>query len=268
MFESGRKAGRVARIGVLACLALLALCGAQIGTKGLARVALAASPTPVNQAEAYFSERDDLDNVRHALTILNQAVASSPQDYGAWWRIAEYDCYLARHLPSKQARRAIKQGVGAGRRAEVLQPNRPEGHFWTGVNEGLLAEDSSLLRALALIDPVRDEMQTVMKLDPAYQQYGAERVLGRLYYRAPFFKGGDKQLSIRLLEDCLRRCPNNSLTMLYLAESYEAVGRHKDARCLFEKILSLAPDPGDGTDLAKDQAAARRDLQSNLNRTW
>ena len=215
----------------------------------------------IDRANAYYQSRENLDNLRKAISILQQHVASDSRDYEAWWRIAEYDCYLGRRLPHSQKKPVIEQGVIAGQKAETLQPNRPEGHFWTGVDEGLLADASGLFGGLELIDPIRNEMQTVLKIDPDYLQDGAERVLGRLYYRIPFFKGGDDQRSVQLLESCLRRYPRNSLTMLYLADSYRAVGRIEDARRMLEGILHLSPVLNDGPELAENQTAARQELE-------
>jgi tetratricopeptide (TPR) repeat protein len=235
---------------------LLAGCAAQGASRSNSILS-----SPESRADDYYQARRDLDNVRKAISILEPAASRNPNDYEAWWRIAEYDCFLARHLRGKQKKVVLRDGIQAGKRAEALQPKRPEGHFWTAANEGLLAEDSSVFTGLRLIDPVRNEMQLVMKLDPNYQQYGAERILGRLYYEAPFFKGGDKQLSIRLLEDCFKRYPDNSLTMLYLADSYMAVGRREDARKMLARILALCPDPIYEPELLGNQAAARDKLK-------
>lgn len=215
----------------------------------------------VESAESYYQRRSSLDNVRKALAILEAATAKNPQSYDAWWRIAEYDCFLARHLPDNEEIPVLESGIAAGKKAEAIAPSRPEAHFWTGADEGLLAEERGLWGGLRLIDPVRIEMQTVMKLAPDYQQDGAERLLGRLYYEAPFFKGGDKKLSVKMLEHCLKLYPNNSLTMLYLADSYRALGRRGEAHRLLEQIMSLRPTPADAPELAENKADARWELR-------
>ncbi|MGH9352821.1 MAG: tetratricopeptide repeat protein [Terriglobia bacterium] len=240
--------------------ATAALLAASVGAG--AAVALGGSLSgAIERADGYYQKRSDLENVRKALSIVETETARNPQNYAAWWRIAEYDCYLARHLPDDQEVLVLEDGVKAGKKAESLEPSRPEGHFWTGTNQGLLAEERGLWGGLHLIGPVKDEMQTVLKLDPDYQQDGAERVLGRLYYEAPFFKGGDKNLSVRLLEHCLERYPGNSLTMLYLADSYRSTGRRGDARKLLDEIIDLKPTPADAPELADNQAEARLELK-------
>lgn len=221
------------------------------------------------QADAYYEHRGNLDNVRKALTLMRAAVTAHPARYEGWWRIARYDCYLARHLPDNQQIPLLEEGVSAGKKAEHLDPNRVEGHFWTGTDEGLLAEDRGVWGGLRYVYPVRDEMQTAMKLDRNYQEDGAERILGRLYYEAPFFKGGDRELSIRLLENCLKRYPHNSLTMLYLADSYRAVDRREDARNMLEKILKLTSSSARKRDreLPANQSAALRELREYFHQS-
>ncbi|MGH9468980.1 MAG: tetratricopeptide repeat protein [Terriglobia bacterium] len=218
--------------------------------------------TTVSRADDYYQGRRDLDNVRKALAILQADVSQHPADYAAWWRISEYDCYLARHVPDRKRKPILQAGFKAGREAEKVDDAGPEGHFWTGANEGLLAEESGLIAGLRMVGSIRSEMQTVMKLAPAYQQYGAERILGRLYYRLPFFAGGNKQLSLHLLQDCLKRYPDNSLTLLYLADVYRSVGRPGEARALLERVLKLCPDPDYGPEQADNQAVARHELQT------
>ncbi len=241
------------------------LAGTASLASGLALATSSVLSSPIYRADNYYQGRRKLENVRKGLSILKGEVAHHPNDYEAWWRISEYDCYLARHLADRQAKPIFEEGIAAGRKAENLNPKRPEGYFWTGANEGLLAEASNLISGLRMVASVRNEMQKVMKLAPEYQQYGAERILGRLYFRLPFFAGGNKLLSIHLLENCLKRYPDNSLTLLYLADSYRAVGRREDARKLLERMLKLCPDPIYGPEQADNQAAAREELQKYFN---
>ena len=211
----------------------------------------------VRQADDYFLGRQNPANARHALQLLREVVAQNPNDYEAWWRIAKFTCFLARHTEKSEKLQLLDEGVGAGKRAVALAPQRVEGHFWLGANYGLTAETRSFLRALQLVDPIRQEMETVVRLDPDYEQGAGLRTLARVDFRAPFFKGGDKRRSMERLEECLTRYPENSLTMLYLADSYLALGLREEAREQLEKILSLCPDPNYAAELAENQEEAR-----------
>jgi len=232
--------------------------------------AAAAPPTTgalserVRQADDYYLGRQKPENVRRALGLLRDGVAENPSDYEAWWRLSRSACYLARHTPKPEKMRLLQEAVVAGKRAVALAPERVEGHFWLGAGYGLTAEERNFVRALLLVDTIRHEMETVVRLDPDYEQAAGERLLARLDYRAPFFKGGDKRRSLDRLETCLTRYPENSLTMLYLADTYLSFGLRDEAREQLENILALCPDPLYGPELAENQAEAREKLTKDF----
>jgi len=246
---------------VLGCLhaAAPSLGAASDGTTGRASISV-----QVRKADDYYLGRQDLANVSEGVSLLRDAVAANPRDYESWWRLSKFYNYWGRHAPDGEKVKLLRAGVEAGKKAVAVEPGRVEGHFWLGANYGLIAEEGGLLDGLRLIDTIRREMETVLKLDPDYEEASGLRTLGRICYRAPFFKGGDKHRSVQLLEDCLRRFPENSLTMLYLADSYQAVGRRQEARQMLEKILQLCPDPEYGPELADNQAGAREALAKDF----
>lgn len=222
-------------------------------------------PARAREADDYFQGRQNLTNVSQGVDLLRQAVAGDPQDYESWWRLARFYNFWARHTPHSEKMKVLKQGVDAGKKATGLRPDRVEGHFWLGVNYGMLAEETNLLEGLRLIDTIRREMETVIKLDPDYEDGSGLRNLARLDYRAPFFKGGDTRRSIQMLEECMKKYPDDSFTMLYLADSYLAVGRRAEARELLQRILALCPDPEYGPELADNQAEAREALTKRFH---
>jgi len=216
-------------------------------------------------ADAYYAGRGQLGNVDRGLRLLRHLVDGNSNDYEAWWRIARSENYLGRKAPDdRTAAREFEAGVEAGRKAVALEPNRVEGHFWLGANYGLLAETEGWLKGLRLVDTVRNEMEVVIRLDANYEQSAGQRSLARLYYRAPFFKGGDKQRSIALLQDCLKHHPRDSFAMLYLADDYLAVGRRDEARDMLDRILNLCCDPDYGPELEDNQQEARARLRDEF----
>ena len=244
--------------------ALLSILAAAVPTFGVSPERTVLSLSRVAMADDYYLGRAKLSNVDQSLQLLRQAVAENPNDYEAWWRIAKCQSFLGRARDDSSSQAAIKafqSGIEAGQQAVRLAPNRVEGHLWLGANYGLLAEEEGWIKGLRLLDTVRNEMETVARINPDYEQAAGERTLARLYYRAPFFKGGDKQRSIQLLQDCLKRYPHDSFALLYLADDYLALGRRDQARALLEQILSLCPDPQYGPELAANQVEARQRLQ-------
>ncbi len=240
-------------LGISSCLAAAGVVqGASLTTPRLS--------DRVRQADDYYLGRQNLVNARRALELLRESVAQNSNDYEAWWRISKSACFLARHTGKPEKLKFLEEGVAAGKRAVALAPQRVEGHFWLGANYGLTAEERSFVKALRLVDPIRQEMETVVRIDPEYEQGAGLRSLARVDFRAPFFKGGDKRRSMETLEKCLTRYPENSLTMLYLADSYLALGLREEARRQLEKILSLCPDPNYVAELYENQGEARARL--------
>ncbi len=215
----------------------------------------------VREADDYYLARRNPANVQTAIGLLRAEVRENPRNYEAWWRLSKFICYLARQNDDDTKVRLLNQAIDAGRHAVALDPNRPEGHFWLGANLGLLAEERGMLKGLLLVDDVRKEMEMVVRLNPDFDEAAGLRVLGRLYYRAPFFKGGDKRRALVLLQQSLQRYPDNSLTMLYLADTYRAIGMRDQARQQLEHILQLCPDPLDGPELDVNKAKARARLE-------
>lgn len=235
--------------GLMACLA---------SASGFAR------PIPlserVTQADDYYLGRQNPENVAKGLELLRADVADDANDFEAWWRIAKFVYYQARHTSGSDKLKLLNDGVNAAKQAIALEPNRVEGHYWLGANYDLISEARGYWRGLLFLDDIREEMETANGLNRDYEQQGALVTIARLDFRAPFFKGGDKRLSIQLLKECLKRSPENSKAMLYLSDSYAAMGLRKDARRELENVLNLCPDPQFAPELAENQEAARARL--------
>ena len=254
-----RKSGPQIRSGYLSVFRALAI--SMLACAAAPNSLLAAGnrtlSNPVQQADDFYLGRRNLENVKAGLRLLSREAAEKPTEYEVWWRISMFTCYLARHTTGPAVMEYLQVGIDAGRKAVAIDSNRPEGHFWLGANLGLTAEKRSFLKALTMVDSIRKELEAVVRLDPDYEQAAGLRTLGRLDYRAPFFKGGDKRKSVELLEEALERYPRNSMTMLYLADTYMALGRRKDAHDQLERIVNLCPDPIYGPEQEENQEIAR-----------
>src|SRR5215204_1041019 len=177
----------------------------------------------VAQADRLYTGRDDLNNVRRAVTVLAQARAYDPGSYDAAWRLAKFDSYLATHTDDRNLReKAFREGVRAGKDAVRLKGDRPEGHFWLGATYGQSAEAGLFL---GTVDDIRGEMESVLKVDEGYQDGSAHMVLGLVYLKAPGLLGGDAHRAVEEMERGLRFGEGNAFLRLHLAEAYTAVGR-------------------------------------------
>jgi len=196
----------------------------------------------VSQADQLYAQREDLMKLRQAIVLLRQAVTVDPGNYDASWQLAKFNYYLATHTDNTHERdKAFRDGIEAGKTAVELQGGKPDGHFWLGANYGAAAQTSTIA-GLATVDDIRNEMETVLRLDEGYQNGSAYMVLGLVYLDAPGIVGGDPQKAIEMMEKGLRFGEANAFLHLHLAEAYMKVGRTADARRQLNAIISMTPD--------------------------
>ncbi len=198
----------------------------------------------LRQADDLYSGRADLLKVRQGIIALQQAQASDPSNYELAWRLAKFNYYLGSHsTDAVEKANALHDGIEAGKLAVQLQPERPDGHFWLGANYGGNAQISTLA-GLADVDDIKNEMETVLKIDERYQGASAYMVLGEVFLQAPRILGGDTQKAIENFEKGVRLTPDNALLRWHLAEAYAQAHRNEDARKQIDALLSMKPAPG------------------------
>lgn len=215
------------------------------------------------EAEGLYNQRSDLMKVRQAIIVLRQAQADAQTNYELAWRLAEYDYFLGSHSPdANEQAKAFRDGIEAGKLAVKLANDKAEGHFWLGANYGGSAEISTLA-GLTEVDDIKQEMETVIKLNPNYQDASAYMVLGQVYLESPKLLGGDVQKAIDYLEKGIRLGPDNELMRLHLAEAYAEAHRNEDARKQIDTLLAMKPSPGYEAEY-NDAVAGARKLQEKL----
>jgi hypothetical protein len=137
-----------------------------------------------------YADRANPVSARRAAGLWADQLASHPADFDAAWKLARADYWLGEHARESERRVFLEAGIEAGRKAAAQQPSRPEGHFWIAANMGALAESYGIRAGLKYRKPIKDELETVLRLDPAFMSGSADRVLGRWYYEVPGLFGG------------------------------------------------------------------------------
>ncbi len=212
----------------------------------------------VASADQLYGQREDLMQLRRGIVSLRQALTKDPGNYDAAWKLSKFNYYLAAHSDdSKERDTAFQDGIEAGKTAVQLQNEKPDGHFWLGANYGGAAEHSTI-QGLATVNDIKNEMQTVLRLNEGYQDGSAYMVLGLVYLNAPSIVGGDPKKAVEEMEKGLRFGEPNAFLHLHLAEAYKKVGRNDDARKEIKKILSMTPDPNYLPEYKEASAAAQK----------
>lgn len=225
--------------------------------------AIQAAQTAAADPDALYAHRDDLASARKAAGIWEERLKANPKDYEAAWKLARARYWLGGHATESERKALLEQGIDAGRVAAALEPTKPEGHFWIAANMGQLAEDHGLRQGLKYRGDIKDELLTVLKIDPAFQQGSADRALGRWYFKVPGLFGGSKKKSEEHLRASLTYNPQSTASRYFLAETLIDQGRTADAHAELQRVIDAPLDP-DWTPEDKEFKAKARELLATL----
>lgn len=198
-----------------------------------------------DEADALYADRENPDSARRAVEIWRARLSASADDVESARKLARAYYWLGTNGPDGQAgrRRALEDGIAAARVVIGLEPKRPEGHFWLAANMGALAESHGLGQGLRYRGAIKDALETVLAIDPAFMQGSADRALGRWYLKVPRLFGGDRRRSETHLRRALAYNPQSIITRLFLAETLIALDRDEEARRELEQAIAAPLDP-------------------------
>lgn len=150
--------------------------------------------------------------------------------------------------------------------AEMLVKENPswhEGHYWLAMNLCGLAEQGGARRGLKMVPEIIAEIEKTLTTDPAYDQAGPHRVLGRIYYECPQWplSVGNIRESYNHLTKAVTLAPDNSTNHLFLAETLLRMGKTEEACRHLEKVMNGTRHSLCRQFLEEDRQAAQRLLQ-------
>ena len=231
---------------------------------GLLYICAAASPAWAQSADAFYAERTSLISSRRAADLWTAALAANPRDFDTAWKLSRADYWLGGHAPEREQRTFYEKGIEAGQKAIAIEPNKPDGHFWTAANMGMMAEGFGLRAGLRYRRPIKEELETVLRLDPAFSDGSADRALGRWYHKVPGLFGGSDKKAEDHLKASLKYNENSTVTHDFLAELYADNGRKIEARSEAQKVLDAPIDP-DWAPEDREWKAKAKELLDRLN---
>lgn len=205
-------------------------------------LACPAATEPQNP-DTLYADRANLASARAAASAWHDELARNPQAFDAAWKLARADYWLGGHTPEAEQRRMFESGIDAAQKAIALQPARPEGYFWLAANMGSMAESFGLRQGLKYRKPIKDALETVLRLDPGFQQGSADRALGRWYFKVPALFGGSNTQAEAHLRASLTYKEASTVTHFFLAELLIDERRKDEARAELQKVLDAPLDP-------------------------
>lgn len=236
--------------------------------------------------------RADAGPIGEVVAAYRAALAASPRDLDARWKLLRALAFLGEHATADagerrrlylEARDLAEEGLdllartaGGRERLNRLSPaeigvelasvrEAPALYFWAAIHWGLWARDGGTLAAArrGVARKVRDYASVVIALDPHFEEGGGHRILGRLHAEAPripLFTGWiDRDRAVAELEAALERGPSNPRNRLFLAEALleHRPRERRRALALIRDVAAMRPRPRRAVEDAAAIAAAR-----------
>ncbi|HEY2432724.1 MAG TPA: TRAP transporter TatT component family protein [Vicinamibacterales bacterium] len=198
---------------------------------------------PQDDPDTLYAQRTDPASAQRAVQVWAARLAANGRDFESAWKLARARYWLGTHGADTDRKSNLDAGITAGRAAIAVEPNRPEGHFWVAANMGALAESFGLRQGLKYRGDIRAELETVLRLEPAFQQGSADRALGRWYFKVPGLFGGSTQKSEEHLRKSLIYNPNSTVSLYFLAETLIDEKKKDEARALLTRAIEAPLDP-------------------------
>jgi tetratricopeptide (TPR) repeat protein len=203
----------------------------------------------------------DLTKARQALAGYQGLLASSQGPRAPLLMRLTQVCFILGDLsPQAQRRGFYQKGLAYAQQLLTQKPAGVQGHYWKALNLAGLADTGGMLEGRRLLPRILEGLQRSLTFDPSYDQAGAHRVLGRIYYQAPRppFSVGNLKKSLEHLSAAVRLAPENSTNHLYLAETLLRLHQAARARQELARMLSASQHAIHPQGLADDRREARR----------
>jgi tetratricopeptide (TPR) repeat protein len=206
------------------------------------------SPSPTSSSRSTALEME-LDRIRSTPAGLERSLNEARLLY-----------YLAQATEDSAAKREfLLRGKSVTEEAKVVNPDSSAALFWWVGHVASLADIDRGVSALRSIRKVEEELLRLKKMDPSYEYAAADRVLGRIYQKAPrFISIGSSSKAEFHLKLALERYPDYPGNQLFYAEYLYEDGEYAKALKYAAMVLEnpkLSLFPWESTDWL---AAARR----------
>ena len=229
-------------IVITSCL-LLSCSGSQTAENDAPPPPKRPIPETLSQAAELFKQRDNVDNLKKARQLVAEVRQPDHRNYEVEWGFAKYSVFLGEKTEDEDKKEKIfEEGRDAGKIASRIAGDQPEGYFWYGANLAELAKMSPVTVGYTSVDNIRDAMNKVIEIQPAYQGASAYDILGEIELNTRMF-GGKASKAVEYLEKGIELEKNNSNLRLHLAEAYLDDDKLDLAKQQLQYIIKMQPDP-------------------------
>jgi len=148
----------------------------------------------VAEADRLF-DQGGLENYKQALELYKKALAETPNDYQVNWKCARAHREYGNAAKIEKAEgwkktcaQYGKEGMNYAQKATEIEPEKPDGYYYYGLNVGTYSDGLSILTALSegLKGKTQNSFEKAYKLDKMYNEAGPMIALGRFWQVLPW----------------------------------------------------------------------------------
>ena len=189
------------------------------------------------EADKIF-DQGGLENYKKSIDLYVKAVEQQPDDYEAAWKCAR----AHREYADKARKKGIegwedicaqygKAGMQYAQKAIELKPQRPDGHYYYGLNVGIYSDGVSILTALSegLKGKTQQAFEKTYEINKMYKEGGPMLSLGRFWAVLPWpLRDRKKSLAYYREYQETKFFVTNTEARLFLAELLIQIGGDKN----------------------------------------
>lgn len=233
------------------------------------------------QANDLYKLRTDAAKVTEGINLLKQAVGEATTAQVKYDVLLQHTRFLywqGMHTAGDNNKIAIhNEGVVTANAARALLPDLAESYYYSASNLGRWAEAKGVVASLSkkkeimtTLEAIFDRQTKSGDAGEKYESYGADRILGRLYFKLPAFAGGSLATALKHLDKAFTNAPDLPLNVIYYAEALASGNSSQKTRA--KQILDalLAKDPNtlnpERVPEALEEFADARKLRAELGR--
>ncbi|MGB9438471.1 MAG: tetratricopeptide repeat protein [Desulfobacterales bacterium] len=148
----------------------------------------------VAEADKIF-EKGGLVNYKQAIELYQKAIAENPGSYEAHWKCARAYREYGDTAKSQKVEgwkdicaQSGKEGMQYAQKATELDPAKPDGYYYYGLNVGVYSDGVSIFTALAegLKDKTQSSFEKTYEIDKMFKEGGPMIALGRFWAVLPW----------------------------------------------------------------------------------
>lgn len=241
------------RIGWLVLISLLILPAVPTAAQD--------SAARLAQADGLYAQRADMAKAQQAASVYQEILKAEPNHEEAAWKLCRVLYWVGTHQGGDAQLTSLEASVEAGKKAVAINPKSLPGHFWLGVAYGVYGKAKGIMKSLALLNPIKEEMAFVLNVDESYEDGGPHRVLGRLLHQIPGIVGGSKSEAVKHLAQAVKLGSQRWLNHIYLAQVYIDQDKKTEAKALLQQVIAGPAQPGLEPEYADWSAEAKKLLE-------